>query len=61
MQLMDPLGQATNIQRESKGQASIPILIIVISIDLDGWSTWMSQEVSKWLGSVGSNPNIFHL
>ncbi len=23
--------------------------------------TWMSQEVSKWLGSVGYNPNIPHL
>ena len=22
---------------------------------------WMSQEVSKWLGSVGYNPNIPHL
>ena len=24
-------------------------------------STWMSQEVSKWLGSMGYNPNIPHL
>ena len=24
-------------------------------------STWMSQEVSKWLGSGGYNPNIPHL
>ena len=24
-------------------------------------STWMSQEVSKRLGSVGYNPNIPHL
>ncbi len=24
-------------------------------------STWMSQEFSKWLGSVGYNPNIPHL
>ena len=23
--------------------------------------TWMSQEVSKWLGSMGCNPNIPHL
>ena len=23
--------------------------------------TWMSQEVSKWLGTVGYNPNIPHL
>ena len=23
--------------------------------------TWMSQEVSKWLGSVGYNPNIPHI
>ena len=31
-----------------------------------GWpwliaDAWMSQEVSKWLGSVGYNPNIPHL
>ena len=25
---------------------------------LDRWFTWMSQEVSKRLGSVGYNPNI---
>ena len=24
-------------------------------------TTWMSREVSKWLGSVGYNPNISHL
>ena len=23
--------------------------------------TWMSQEVSQWLGSVGYSPNIPHL
>ena len=25
--------------------------------DHQSYSTWMSQEVSKWLGSVGYNPN----
>ena len=24
-------------------------------------TTWMSHEVSTWLGSVGYNPNIHHL
>ena len=24
-------------------------------------ATWMSQEVGKWLGSMGYNPNIPHL
>ena len=29
--------------------------------DRERFTTWMSQEVSKWLGSVGYNPNIPHL
>ncbi len=31
--------------------------------EISYWSacTWMSQEVSKRLGSVGYNPNISHL
>ena len=30
-----------------------PFSVLVIS---DWIPTWMSQEVSKWLGSVGYNP-----